>query len=264
MTTLKVTLQRRKIRIEERLKTHGISETSISFLRYLMFDEKEFATPYEVGCRIIIIYAIAFTIEEQTKKQSVVDWLKRESIWEKVGYREAQYLEGNETEEEQINDFSWQMEGAYILAWTLNLIKEPPSPKVPVDEKQIEHFCSTVPPLGTKLGDFLGNLNFRKTEEIFEENIFYELTTAYFRDLLFSGKEDSTEINRIAAFERHKALNWLRRYMYQRMGRDRHFYLNRQNGYFRRQQPTVHCQNPGRTEVIQHWGTIRHWFRVDE
>jgi len=26
----------------------------------------------------------------------------------------------------------------------------------------------------------------------------------------------------------------------------------------------VHCQNPGRTEVIQHLGAIQHRFRVDE
>ena len=26
----------------------------------------------------------------------------------------------------------------------------------------------------------------------------------------------------------------------------------------------MHCQNPGRTEVIQHLGAIRHQFRVDE
>ncbi len=29
-------------------------------------------------------------------------------------------------------------------------------------------------------------------------------------------------------------------------------------------QPTVHCQNPGRTEVIQHLGAIRQRLRVDE
>jgi len=29
-------------------------------------------------------------------------------------------------------------------------------------------------------------------------------------------------------------------------------------------QATVHCQNPGRTEVIQHLGAIRHRFPVDE
>ena len=33
---------------------------------------------------------------------------------------------------------------------------------------------------------------------------------------------------------------------------------------FYKLQPTVHCQNPGRTEVIQHWGAIQHRFWVDE
>jgi len=28
-------------------------------------------------------------------------------------------------------------------------------------------------------------------------------------------------------------------------------------------QLTVHCQNPGRTEVIQHWGAFQHRFQVN-
>jgi hypothetical protein len=56
MTTLKDTLTSRKERVEKRLRKHGISDTSITFLRYLMFDDKtfdpakaeEYATSFEV------------------------------------------------------------------------------------------------------------------------------------------------------------------------------------------------------------------------
>ncbi|MEO6358901.1 MAG: DUF4272 domain-containing protein [Ferruginibacter sp.] len=212
MAKLKDTLKGRKETIEQRLRKHGIFDTSITFLRYLMFDDKVFATPYEVGCRIMTINAILYTIEEPAKKQPIADRLKSANIWEHVSYREAQYLEGNETDQEQINEFSWQLEAAYILAWALNLVKERPSPSGSVTDEQMEDFFGNIAPLGDRLQDFLNGLTYRNTAEIFEENIFYEMTTAYFRDLLFNGREDTTDINRTAAFERHKALNWLRRF----------------------------------------------------
>ncbi len=213
MATLKDLLTNRKERIEKRLRKHGISDTSITFLRYLMFDEKSFATPYEVGCRIMIICAIVYTIEEPTYMEAVAEWLKSQGIWTQVGYGEAQYLEGNETDQEQINEFSWQLEAAYILAWALSMVREKPSPSGTATDEQMEEFLASVPAIGDNLSDFLNSLFYRSIEEIFEENIFYELTTAYFRDLLFNGKQDTTDINRAAAFERHKALNWLRRFM---------------------------------------------------
>jgi hypothetical protein len=213
MATLKEILKGRRERIIQRLLKHGISDVEISFLRYLMFDDKKFATPYEVGCRIIIIYAIVYTIEEPTKKEAVINWLKAENIWEHVGKREAQYLKEKEINQAQINELSWQLEAAYVLAWALNLVKDRPSPTGSVSDEQMDEFFNNLVPLGASLVDFLSRLSYRDTGEIFEENIFYELTTTYFRDLLFNGNEDKTDIDRITAFERHKALNWLRRFM---------------------------------------------------
>ena len=213
MGTLKDTLNGRRERIELRLKDHGISDTQITFLRYLMFDPKTFASPYEVGCRIIILCGIFYTIEEPSKKQALAKWMKSEGIWVHVSRKEVEYLEGAEMSQEEINDFSWQIEAAYILAWALNLVKERPSPSNSLSDEQMESFFEILPPLGSSLHAFLEKLSYRNTEEIFEENIFYELTTAYFRDLLFNSLKDSTDINRVVAFERHKALNWFRRFM---------------------------------------------------
>ena len=123
------------------------------------------------------------------------------------------YLNGEEADQDQIDEYSWQLEAAYILAWAVGLVKDRPSPSGAVPEIQFEEFFAKVAPLGSSLNHFLNNLSFRNTEEIFEENIFYELTTSYFRDLLFSGAKDTTDIDRSAAYERHKALNWLRRFM---------------------------------------------------
>lgn len=207
-----MTLENRKARIGERLRKHGITDNPISFLPYLEFNPSDFATPYEVGCRIMILYALIYTIEEPSKKQGIIRWIKNEKIWEHVSAAEISYLEADEVSQEQINELSWQLEAAYILAWALNLVENRPSPSSQVGDDEMEDFFNHVPALGDSLSDFLNQLAFRDTEEIFEENIFYELTTAYLRDLLFNGKDDTTDINRGAAFQRHFALNWLRRF----------------------------------------------------
>jgi hypothetical protein len=211
MDTLIMTLENRKARIGERLRAHGIAENPITFLPYLEFNPSDFATPYEVGCRIMILYALIYTIEEPSKKQGIMRWLKNEGIWAHVSAAEISYLEADAISQKQINELSWQLEAAYILAWALNLVENRPSSRSQVEDEEMDDFFDHVPALGDSLSDFLNKLSYRDTEEIFEENIFYELTTAYFRDLLFNGNKETTDINRGAAFQRHFALNWLRR-----------------------------------------------------
>ena len=213
MKTLKETLESRKERIESRLREYDINDTSITFLRYLIFDDKLFVTPYEVGCRIMIIYAIVFSIQEPDRKSNIFKWFKTQKLDNYLSSIEMQYFQGTETEDYIINKFSWELEAAYILAWTLNLIKESPSPTSVLSDEQLELFFNSVPALGDELSIFLNNLQYRNTEEIFEENIFYELTTSYFRNLLFNSNEDNTIIDRNASLERHKALNWVRQFM---------------------------------------------------
>jgi hypothetical protein len=205
------TLAARKARIELRLDDHGITDLQITFLEYLNFDDQEFASPYETGCRIFILYALAYTVEEPASLLAVADWLKEEKLWNHLSLTEQEYFAGN-FEEEQLHDFIVQMEAAYILAWAVNVIKDKPSPAADLTEAQLENFFKSFPSIGEPVLQFLSGLTFRDTKEIFDENVFYELATAHFRDLLFNDKEDTTNISRIAAFQRHKALNWLRRF----------------------------------------------------
>jgi hypothetical protein len=204
-------LQERKIRIEERLEKHGI-DCQINYPEYLTFDDHLFATPYEVGCRIMILYAIAYTLQDEPKKPGIVKWLKDEGLWSYVSRKEAAYFEHIYTREDLLLELSWKIESAYILAWSVKLVKDPSFPSDETNQEQMDDFVNHLPALGDHLNDFLHSLSFRDTAEIFDENIFYELTTTYFRDLLFSGRKDQTDINKPASFERHLALNWLRRF----------------------------------------------------
>jgi hypothetical protein len=202
----------RKKQLEARLAKHGIVDYHVTFLPYLDFDEKTFATPYETGCRMLIFYAGAYVASEPDDRQAIVDWLKSENLWEQVSFNEQQFFIGNQTDEGDITRFSWQTENAYILAWALHLINETPSPTSQITQEQLDDFMNKVPQLGTDLGDFLSNLKYRETTEIYDENLFYELATSHFRDLRFTGKEDTSDIESGISYIRHKTLNWLRRF----------------------------------------------------
>ncbi|MBW8683601.1 DUF4272 domain-containing protein [Chitinophaga rhizophila] len=201
-------------RIEERLAQHGINNYQIAYPEYLRFDHLQFATPREVGCRVMILLAIAYTIQDSSKKYGIVNWLKNENIWGHVSRKEGDYLLGNMmVNDDAFMELSWRIESAYMLAWTLGLVQESPMPGHEVTEEQIRDLITHTPALGDHLEEFLSKLHFRSMEEIYDENIFYELTTAHYRDALFRGGKSTADIHIPASFERHFALNWLRRFM---------------------------------------------------
>jgi hypothetical protein len=204
---------RRKKQLEDRLATHGIMNYHISHLGYLDFDKSKFATPYDTGCRMMIFYAIAYTVSEVDDREKIYDWLKKENLSLHISPNERAFFEGKITDEQAIIELSWQGECAYILAWTLNLINETPLPTEQVSEEQLSKFMNLVPSLGGELEHFLSKLTYRDSAEIYDENLFHELATSYFRDLLFNGQKDTSDIDRNVSFLRHQALNWVRRFM---------------------------------------------------
>lgn len=206
-------LMLRKHRLEDRLARHGILGYPISHLPYLEFNEQEFATPYSAGCRMLILYGVAYAASEPDDREGIKQWLLREGLWAHVSPNEREFLDGKVVDPQRLIDLSWEGECAYILAWALDLIEDTPSPTEQVSEEELDAFAAAVPELGTRTQDFLENLSYRNTTEIFDENLFHELATTYFRDRMFSGEENTSTIDLDVAFLRHQALNWLRRFM---------------------------------------------------
>jgi hypothetical protein len=157
-------LRERKARIEGRLRKHGITQTHITFLPYLEYDPGTFAEPYDVGCRIIIGFAIVYTIEEPSKKQAIFKWLQNEAMDKHLSATEVKYLETEIVEQQQINQLSWQLEAAYILAWALNVVSNRPSPSNQIGDAEMQEFFENVPALGDSLDSFLSQLSYRNTD----------------------------------------------------------------------------------------------------
>ncbi len=75
--------------------------------------------------------------------------------------------------------------------------------------EQLEQF---LPVLAEPLGNFTDNQAYRPIEEIFDENLFNELVTGHFRDLSLGLHSYEGPINPAVSYERHRVLNWLRRF----------------------------------------------------
>ncbi|MBA4057029.1 MAG: hypothetical protein C0490_20105 [Marivirga sp.] len=211
MTTNKILIDRRT-RLENQLKDRGISGYEVKYLPYLEFDESSFATAYEVGVRMIILYSCAYVAHNLDETEATAYWLRQEKLWPDVSPEEKKLFTGEIKDEDNLIDFSWRLEAAYTLAWALKLVKELHPPTSQIDEEQMTDFQANMPNIGDKLSSYLNNLSLRDKGEIFDENVFNELATTYFRDLLFNGKTDTTDIDRSVSFERHIVLNWVRRF----------------------------------------------------
>jgi hypothetical protein len=205
-------LRERKLRLEARLIDYGIRNYRISHLSDLDLTAWEFHTPFDAGCRMMVLYAMAYSASNLDDRELIIDWLKREDIREKVSPYEKEFLSDPHPDERMLIDLSYRLEGALTLGWCLKMVDSLPR----LDDKHsghaIDEFVQNVPQPGDSLQVFLSQLEFRDMVEVYEETLINEFATTYFRDLLFTGKSDATDIDRYISLERHTTLNWLRKF----------------------------------------------------
>lgn len=206
-------LLNRKTQLEERLIKHGINGYRITHLPYLEYDDVTFATPCEAGLRLLVLCAVAYCAAVPDEREVIVQWLEREHLWEHVSPNEKRLFTGEVTDGQEIIDFSWEMESAYLLAWALNVVPVPPDPASTTSDDLLDYFVDHIPMLGDETTFFLQGLSYRSLAEIYDENLFYEMVTGYFRDNALMGREDTSDIHNPLSFTRHKTLNWLRRFV---------------------------------------------------
>lgn len=216
MTIATQELLTRKETLETRLKKFMI-DIEVTHLPYLDYSHEEFATANEAGKRMIILYAVAYIaqsgIHETQNVTKLMTWLKEINLWEDVSQNEKELFEGSLIDDpDRLSKFSWRIEAAYMLAWALGIVKEKPSPTGELSHEQVDNFMNAVPRLLKDPTVFLNGLILIDKTNIYLENLFNELGTAHLRDLYFSGKENITQLHSTALLERHRVLNWLRRF----------------------------------------------------
>ncbi|WP_217903477.1 DUF2251 domain-containing protein [Flectobacillus sp. BAB-3569] len=68
----------RNDRLEDRLSMHGITQTKITYLPYLEFEDDMFASPFESGCRMMILNVANVTDKHKPSTLKIL-WTEDES-----------------------------------------------------------------------------------------------------------------------------------------------------------------------------------------
>ncbi len=209
-------LMDRKKRLESRLVSLGIKNYRPFYLPYIDYTKEDFQSPYDVGCRLIILYAIYQAIDniDMGYRYELCSWLTKENLWDKVSNYEKEILEEVSTSQHHryVSGLSWYLESSLLLCWVLNIYKNIHDITSWVTEEQMEIFKKSIPEFGGETKDFLNNLKFRRLEEIYEENLLNELVTKYFLDLYDNRGKNDTQINEMENRARLTTLHWVRKF----------------------------------------------------
>lgn len=188
-----IELKRRKDKVESKLIAYGLKDSKITYLRYLDFSLEEFQTPYDVGCRILILWAVSYVATNLDEKDEIAEWLKTWALWDKVSEQEKK-LFTEELPEISLMDFSWHIEAVVVLCWAVNLLEVLPDLNVEMTDSESDALMAKLP-IDENPEIFLSILAYRDKEEIFVENIINEMITWYLRDKMLNKKTNESNVN---------------------------------------------------------------------
>jgi Domain of unknown function (DUF4272) len=202
----KESLASRLTNLENRLEEYGIDMDAELTLHDETFNAVH---PQEAAERLLILLAVAVTAYNFEDSEKVMDWLKREQLWKAVSPKEKEFFRDPAPADEEQQDLSWRFEGAYILAWALEIVPTPPDPARECNEEQIAQFSQHVPAVGSTTEEFFSGLDFTRQHFIVDEHLFYQYAVSYLNNLSTRHKENTSKVHVKAATQRHMALNWL-------------------------------------------------------
>lgn len=199
--------------LKKKLSEININDVHFNFIDYLDESKWTFQQPNAIGKRLYAFYSIVYLIENPEDKREIINWLKKETIWDELAESEKYIFGDISLTEEEKGEWYWAIERASILAWVLGFYDKNLSPNEPIEFDEI---YEKIPKIGESLKDFLSKLAFIKIDKqkVFLENIFNELITSTLRDISFGLNKPVPECDTYISFERHKTLNWVRNYGY--------------------------------------------------
>jgi hypothetical protein len=139
-------------------------------------------------------------------KIKVLDFLKSNSLWDKVSPDEKElYNKDKLTEQEKIN-ISWRTEAVWLLLWTINKVDKI---KLPIDQVKVNDIVEHLPDFLGDPKEYIDTSEIRPTSEILDiSDLTYRLHWAT-RNSEFNGKNMPANLNENIVQERHYAINWV-------------------------------------------------------
>jgi hypothetical protein len=202
-------IQSRKKAFEDRLAQFGLPLIEDLDDDYFWLDHLRTAPVAEIGRRMIILLSLAFLAQSAEASEELEGWFKAEGLWDSLTANEQDFVRIGFGIEEKQTEHSWNLEGAYILAWALQLVTKSPSPTSDISDADMDAMNEQVVEIGGDTKPFLARLSLRPVHELRDESLFYSAVTSYNNDVFILGGQPQAHVHPVAAFERDRALNWI-------------------------------------------------------
>ncbi|PKB44183.1 uncharacterized protein DUF4272 [Cellulophaga sp. RHA19] len=167
-------------------------------------DDMQVRTKTAVAERILGLLAIIGKVH-QGQEPSFKSWVTNNGINNYLSFKETEFINSVEPEENDIVYYSWRAEALTSLFWAVNLIEEMPALNTQFDVYSIRELAEII---GNPKA-FIKSVTLRSDEDLMA--IETELYNQHWRvrDAQLFGKEMPEELNPSVVYERRYALSWI-------------------------------------------------------
>lgn len=199
------TAEQRKKQTEKYLKS-----LNIPFIDHLPLIEEEsevkIRAAQEIAERILVLVYLAYVSEVPDERENVIDFLKTNSLWDKVSPDEKELFQKEELTNQETANISWRSEGVWLLLWTINKVDKL---ELPTEQVEIPKIVSRLPEFLTDPTEFIKSAIIRPTTEILDQSdLIYRLHWAT-RNADLNNQPMPANLDLSIIMERHYAINWV-------------------------------------------------------
>lgn len=166
-------------------------------------------TADDAARRAIVLMAVAMRAEGVAQPK-VVKFLAQRGVTKAVSQREKTFLQDARPDPEVMSQLTWRYEALWTLLWSLGLIDQLGSPGQQCDARRAVKIVNETP-----VQKFIDEADFRLGDEILDELDFYYRAHWHVVRARQEDRPIPAGLDADVIYERHYALNWLTRYMYQ-------------------------------------------------
>jgi Domain of unknown function (DUF4272) len=183
---------------------------NIPFIDHLPLIEEEsevkIRTAQEIAERILVLVYLAYFSEVPDERENVIDFLKTNSLWDKVSQDEKVLFQKEELTDQETANISWRSEGVWLLLWTINKVDKL---ELPTEQVEISEIVSRLPKFLTDPSEFIKAAIVRPTTEILDaSDLIYRLHWAT-RNANLNNQPMPASLDLSIIMERHYAINWV-------------------------------------------------------
>jgi hypothetical protein len=142
------------------------------------------------------------------EKDRIINWLKKESLIDKLSRRELAFLLKTEIDKKEIIQFTWQSECSWLLLWASRKVNR----GLPTEECRPREFLTIIPAFGSDTSKFIKSIELRTKKEIVDLSDFLYRAHWATRQNGINGSVEIGKLNPDVVQEWHYAINWLTRY----------------------------------------------------